>query len=325
MKKVHILMCCLLFFIFQVENVQAEKMDIDSTTIEFYDKEFSKKVKIQLTIDVPNLPSNLTTLSLMRELGANEVQLDSIETFMKRGQSYKEYRLCMNETNCLNIRIVNEDINEGNDENEKSKSEKQVKVPSFFPKRDVGIYLGFNQWNPVNTIQADNKLNDWRSRYFAISFKKYSYIGKFRNLEFAVGTAPEIAWYNFHLKNDRRIEEQAEVTRFVVSSVPLKKSKVVVPMVNVPLTINVGLKDSGWMLSTGPSVGFRYGGFSKVKSREEGRQKLKSDFNMSKLFVGWGLEVGKVSGMKFFFKNDFTSLFQVEGRNERVWSFGVRI
>jgi hypothetical protein len=322
MKRIHILMCSLLFFILQTEKVHAEGKSVDSTTVEFYDKQFEKKVKIQLTIDVPNLPTNLTTLNLIRELGANEIQIDSIQTFMKNGQASKKYSICINDVNCLTIKIVSLDEKV---KDEKNQNENPVRLSSFFPKRDVGFYLGFNQWNPVNTIKLDNKLNDWKSRYFAISFKKYTYIGKIHNLEFAVGTAPEIAWYNFHLKNDRLIEEQADMTRFVVSNVPLKKSKIVVPMVNVPLTINIGLKDSGWMLSTGPSVGFRYGGFSKVKSREEGRQKVKSDFNMSKLFVGWGIEIGKVSGMKFFFKNDFTPLFQVEQRGERVWSFGIRI
>mgnify|MGYP006196998595 CR=1 FL=1 len=47
MKRIHILMCSLLFFILQTEKVHAEGKSVDSTTVEFYDKQFEKKVKIQ--------------------------------------------------------------------------------------------------------------------------------------------------------------------------------------------------------------------------------------------------------------------------------------
>lgn len=322
MRKGVTLIYTLLHFTFFIRGAQANTVQLDSTTIEFFDKQFSKKVKVQLTVDVPKLPANLTIIDLMVELGANEMQVDSVKKFMDNDQTRKEFKVCINEEICVNINIISNEIDS---KKEDKTIEKELKKATFFPKRDVGIYIGFNQWNPVNVIRQDNKINDWRSRYFAISFKKYAYIGKLDKLEFAIGTAPEIAWYNFHLKNNRIISEFGEETTFEISPNQLRKSKLVVPIIQVPVTINVGLADSGWMLSTGPSVGLRYGGFSKVKSREEGRQKVKSDFNMSKLIIGWGLEIGKVSGMKFFLKNDFTPLFQVEGRNERVWSIGVRI
>lgn len=322
MRKVIILTYTLLCMVLFVKNTQATEIKLDSTTIEFFDKQFSKKVKVQLTIDVPKLPTNLTVVDLMIELGASDNQLDSLKKFMDEDYSIREFKVCINDETCVKVKVMNDDLES---RREKKMVEKEIKKESYFPKRDVGIYIGFNQWNPVNVIRQDNKINDWKSRYFAISFKKYAYLGEIDKLEFAIGTAPELVWYNFHLKNDRVIEEFGEYTTFETAASRLKKSKLVVPMVQVPITINIGLKDSGWMISTGPSIGIRYGGFSKVKSRDEGKQKVKSDFNMSKLFVGWGIEVGKVSGMKLFFKNDFTSLFQAEGRNERVWSLGIRI
>lgn len=216
--------------------------------------------------------------------------------------------------------------NGNNGTNERPKKQADTK---YFARKDFGLYLGLNGLMAESGVVPD--LETWGSRYVALSWRKNKTLVKTKQLDVALSIGPEIAWNNFRFKNNQflRNDKTNNQVSFEKAAENLRKSKLVVPTVNLPIMLNFGFKQSNINIGFGGYVGYRVGGYTRIDTNEERKIKTRDAFGMSSWRKGLTAEVGKKNGITFFVRKDVDNLFttsQSKINNQlQGWSAGVRL
>jgi hypothetical protein len=328
----------------------------DTTIIEFNDKGTNNKVKVisgnNKTIE---LPKSLNLNNVLKAVGvdSNERERalilitkggdkrDTLLVFSKEGQRIKiitkdiisKKDTTIKDTEQQMERRIEKEVEDeiesfeddhgdhkehGNHDNKKQKTPKEKK---FFSKSDFGIYLGLNNFAHANEAKAPNEfigLRTWQSRYVALSLRKNATLVKGKKVDMAFSYGPEIAWYNFMLKNSNVAREvdgfvngnPVNQVVFVKNSKETEKSKLVMPYLNFPVLLNFGFKEDKFKIGFGGYVGYRVGGYSMEKFSRRSEDKVKGDFGMNDFVYGVTAEVGKKNGMTLFVRYDMNKLFK---------------
>ncbi|MCD8539512.1 MAG: outer membrane beta-barrel protein [Leadbetterella sp.] len=140
---------------------------------------------------------------------------------------------------------------------------------------------------------------------------------------------PEFAWHNFMLTNSHTLQYENGQARFAENSKPTAKSKFVVPHINLPVLLNIGLKKEGFHFGVGGYIGYRIGGYTKVVYKEpKNKEKYNESLGLNDLKYGLTAEVGHRNRGTLFIRYDLSELFrssQVNARDMQAFSFGIRI
>ncbi len=346
----------------------------DTTIIEFNDKGTNNKVKVitgnNKTIE---LPKSLNLDNVLKAVGvdSNERERalilitkggdkrDTLLVFSKEGQRIKiitkdiisKRDTTIKETEQQMERRIEKEVEDeiesfeddhgdhkehGNHDNKKQKTPKEKK---FFSKSDFGIYLGLNNFAHANEPKAPSEfigLRTWQSRYVALSLRKNATLVKGKKVDLAFSYGPEIAWYNFMLKNSNVAREvdgfvngnPVNQVAFVENSKETEKSKLVMPYLNFPVLLNFGFKEDKFKIGFGGYVGYRVGGYSMEKFSRRSEDKVKGDFGMNDFVYGVTAEVGKKNGMTLFVRYDMNKLFkesQTSFKDIQAFSVGFRL
>lgn len=322
----------------------------DTTVIEFTDKGVKKRITVLTeggkNFDVPRV---LNLNNLLREIGVdtterrkamitvegNEGKQDTILVVARDGRTIKIVA-----RNPLPERASESADRWSSNEKESSREDdadeddeddvQTLGKKRFFSKSDFGIYLGLNGWQNNNSM-APNQLTDLRngrSRYVALSFRKNATLLNTEKIDIALSLGPEIAWYNFMLQNDNIVTNVGDQVVFLEGDQRLSKSKLVMPYFNLPVLLNFGFEESQFQIGLGGYVGYRFGGYSKIKDSDGNKTRLKDDYGMSDFVYGLTGELGKRRGLKLFVRYDLNPMFkgnQLNANQLQAWSVGIRI
>lgn len=203
----------------------------------------------------------------------------------------------------------------------KQSSHYSPKKHNMFSRKDFGLYVGLNTYETKNLPELDNV----RSRYVALNWKKNHRLITGNHVDVALGTGFEFAWNNYMMKENIRLVNTANGAGFVDVKENLDKSKFVVSSFNIPMMLQFGFKESKWSLGVGAYGGARIGSYVKTKEETGAKEHFKSAYNLNKFHYGFAAELGR-EGFAIFARYEATPLFNDNNPiNGNAISFGIRL
>lgn len=346
-----------LFIILLFLSTRVLAFQSDTTIVEFEDKSILKKIKITSPQGETFIyPRNLSLKNVLKALNVDSLERERAWVLVSKGKNSQDTLIVVNKVG-NKVTITSRDLSGNvtfNDDEEiktyesKDKRDFDVTISTdggggiwpkknysssgrFFSKSDFAIYLGFNSY----TNQADvapnalSELRVWPSRYIAFSFRRNATLSNTEKSHLVLSYGPEFAWHNFMLINSNVLEYENGQASFIASDQKTSKSKFVVPHLNLPVMLNIGLKKEKIRLGIGGYVGYRIGGYTKVKLAENNRKERDNgSLGLESLKYGLTAELGKKNGGALFIRYDLSNLFrenQIHARDMQAFSFGFRL
>lgn len=191
------------------------------------------------------------------------------------------------------------------------------------------------------------RLNNWASRYIALSSIKKVRFGKNKGpVNFQFGA--EFAWNNLMFEDDitiRKMDGAAEWVEYmdqttpanlrITNDIPARKGKLAIATVGIPILFGLDLgKEEDVQIAAGGYVNYKLSSWAKTVYFDEGdREKVKdrSDYNLNDWRYGV-MATFSYKGLSIFGKYDLSPLFNKNPTlNDNptgdfsVYSFGIRI
>jgi hypothetical protein len=196
------------------------------------------------------------------------------------------------------------------------------KPKNMFSKKDFGLFLGLNSLD--QTLRTP-ELDQWKSRYVALQWRRNHRLITGKQVDVALGTGFEVAWNNFMYQDDIELLNDNGVTDFYLLDFDVKKAKLVVNNFNIPIMLQFGFKESGFRFGVGAYGGVRINSYQTFREFEGGKERVKGDYNLRKFNYGFLAEAGK-DDFRLFVKYDALPLFDNNNPvNANVVSFGIRL
>jgi hypothetical protein len=205
-------------------------------------------------------------------------------------------------------------------------------------RKSFGNLAGFNVFFGLNTLAGqpgqgynsdDYALRPFGSRYFSFGWTKSTNLtnGDKARLKLAIGV--NFSWYNFMLDNSNVWTKGPNNIELLPSPVALKKSKLTVSYIDVPLIPYIAFKKGKFInyLGAGGYVGYRMGSHTKTKE-ENGRKKdhVNNNFYLNDFRYGLTFQVGINNFPDLFVNYDLNPLFKDnKGPGVNGLSFGIRL
>lgn len=210
-------------------------------------------------------------------------------------------------------------------------SRKRTSVNFIF---DLGLNALVKQESGVGVgLDASSDLRTAGSRYVNLGFDWETRLGGKRS-PVALIVGPEFAFNNFMLTGNNRWQNVNGFTSVVkeTSDRQFLKSKLVTSSVNLPLMLQLKLRDSHYKptfrLGAGGFVGYRLGAHTKIKYISEGstdKDKDEGSYNLENFLYGAQGTIGYGS-LELFAKYNMNDLFKNNaGPQAQVLSFGLRL
>lgn len=206
------------------------------------------------------------------------------------------------------------------------------------PRKGFNMALGFNTYaNASSTIRYPKEAYDLRpfpSRMVSLGYTVSTIVARGENARFHLDLGGDFSWYNMMYDGNNSIRKgPADVEFFTVKDdnekeVNLDKSKLVVPYVNLSLMPTVSFPHSFISyLSAGGYVGYRLGGYTKVKpDGSKDVTKDHKDFYINDVRYGLSAEIGIRHFPDLFVNYDINELFKDNrGPSFNMISFGIRL
>jgi hypothetical protein len=199
---------------------------------------------------------------------------------------------------------------------------KNRKSSNMFTKRDFGLVLAINSFD--KTVDMP-ELNAWQSRYVALQWRRNHRLISGRQVDIALGTGLEVGWNNFMMHNDEQYFESGGLTDFEMLDSPIRKSKLVVNSLNLPVMLQFGFKESNFRLGIGAYAGIRINSYQKFQETNDAKFREKGDYNLRKFNYGLVAELGR-GDVRLFARYDGLPMFNDNNPiNANVFSLGLRL
>jgi hypothetical protein len=334
--------------IFSVVFASHAEVVRDTTIVEFSDTTVNKKVTIISTgTKEISLPVALNLNNVLRALGIDSTERERAIVLIDKAADKRDTLLVISPDG-RHIQIISKENLEpktvkdtvldrsgaaGKKEdpdkkiwnNNSDKGEREPNKNRFFPKTDLGLYLGLNALaNEQAGPFGNSDLRMWRSRYVALSFRRNATLLRGVGSDLALSYGPEIAWYNFMFQNSNSIMVENGTPVYKPVAFATEKTKLVVPALNFPVMLNLGVKKDKFIIGAGGYVGYRIGGYTKTKDQDGNKEKLKGDYELSRFIYGLTAELGRRNGFTLFFRYDLNTLFDDQENRPNTFNFGVR-
>jgi hypothetical protein len=228
--------------------------------------------------------------------------------------------------------VRNERHYNDNDNNYSEPKQRDNSNYHFFSNNEFSLYFGFNNWYSTNAAVVAPALSPLGSRYVALSWRKNFTIASGKNADLALSYSPEVLWYNFMFDGSSKYAStNGNQVQFIdhPSGKALSISKIVVPTLNLPVMLTLGLKQSRFLIGIGGYIGYRIDSYNKIKYEDSGNKEHEhQSFNLNDVRFGWTAEIGRKNGLRLFFRYDTSDLFKADQKNAngiRGWSVGLKL
>lgn len=324
----------------------------DTTIIEFSDTTVNKRVTVISTGDKEiSLPLTLNLNSVLKAMGIDTTERENAIVLVGDAKNKRDTLFVLSQ-NGQRIEIISKGsiqgrsetserrTYEGPDENysnqngnrqswdkkEEDHKEEQPKKSRFFSKSDFGLYVGLNTLANEQAGPFTNEdLRTWKSRYVALSLRRNATLLRGIGADLALSYGPEVIWYNYMFQNSNSVEVRNNQPVYADLGFATEKTKLVVPALNFPVLLNLGIKKEKFKLGVGGYVGYRFGGYTKTKDTDGNKEKIKGDYKLTPLLYGLTAELGKRNGFTLFIRYDLNTLFDDQSNRPNAFSFGIRI
>lgn len=180
------------------------------------------------------------------------------------------------------------------------------------------------------SLSPENKFLDYKTwKTINVGFDALHMGFKFTD-QFKVSLAAGFDWTHIRLKQDILFLEDTDPLSYVESDIDYKKNRFTSSYLRIPLAFEVRTKSGALprriYFAAGPMAGILLKGSQKLKSKEEGKRKVKDDFNFAPLTYGaFGrLSYGSVGiYVKYYFNDMFVD--SPDQQNLRNLSFGLML
>lgn len=218
-------------------------------------------------------------------------------------------------------------------ERNKDKWERRSNKHSRHTDNEFVFDLGLNNYLQNDRFPDENNapygLRPLGSRYIAVGNEFRTRIGG-RKSPLYLKYGLEFSANNFMFNQDVQIQRGAEAVEFADDTRDLRKSKLTVWYVSVPVMpmLNFGPRDNAkFRIGVGGYVGYRIHSYSKIMYFDDGNKRKeheRDNFYLNNVRYGLVGQVG-IGDINLFVKYDLNPLF-VEGRGPELnaLSFGVR-
>lgn len=204
----------------------------------------------------------------------------------------------------------------------KTRNDKDRKPKSMFSNKDFGLYLGLNSFD--QTLRAP-ELDQWKSRYVALQWRRNHKLVTGKQMDVALGTGLELAWNNFMYQDDIELIKDNGVSEFYLLDYDVRKAKLVVNNLNVPVMLQFGFKESDFRFGVGVYGGVRINSYQTFREFGGGKERVKGNYNLNQFNYGFMAEAGK-GDFRLFVKYDALPLFNDNNPvNANAVSFGIRL
>lgn len=343
MKKLHLAFLLVISILSVKANFKS-----DTTIVEFTDKGVKKRVTVYTSSKRDfDLPKILDLENVLKSIGVDSAERkkaiilagndgepqDTILVIARDGRSIKIVAKAPKEMMSRRDTLRNENDHWSREERvyrddneEREEKKKNSGSGRFFPRSDFGIYIGLNNWAKGSTTGSG--LSTWGSRYFALSLRRNATLINGKQVDLAFSYGPEVAWNNFMFEENNVIQKPGNQVVFKDFGQSLSKSKLVVPTLNFPMMFNLGFEEAKFRIGLGGYIGYRIGGYSKIKYDNGKKEKNKNSYGLEDFRYGLTAELGKRKGATFFFRYDLNQMFksdQINTKGLQAWSVGLRL
>ncbi len=351
MKKLHLALLLTISTLSVKANFKS-----DTTIVEFTDKAVKKRVTVYTSSKRDfDLPKILDLENVLKSVGVDSLERkktivlagtygsiqDTILVMARDGRNIKiilrdpkemtarqdTFRSDKDDHWSRENRVYNEENqDDDSDENNRETNKKKSSSGRFFSRSDFGLYVGLNNWAKGSTVGSS--LHTWGSRYVALSFQRNITLINGKQVDLALTYGPEVAWNNFMLEENNVVQMLGKQVFFRDFGQNLSKSKLVVPMLNLPMMLNFGFEEAKFRIGLGGYIGYRIGGYSKLKYEGGKKEKFKGNYGLEDFRYGIAAELGKRKGATLFVRYDLNQVFKVEQTNAKglqSWSIGLRL
>lgn len=350
MKKFHLA----LLLIISALSVKAN-FKSDTTIVEFIDKGVKKRVTVYTSSKRDfDLPKILDLENVLKSVGVDSLERKKViilagtdgskqDTILVVARDGRDIRIVLRATKEMVARDTlrndkedhwskenrvyeEEDRDDTQEDNDREVKKQKSGSGRFFSRSDFGLYIGLNNWAKGST--SGSSLETWGSRYVALSFQRNVTLINGKQVDLALTYGPEVAWNNFMFEENNVVEMSGKQVVFKDFGQDLSKSKLVVPMINLPMMLNFGFEEAKFRIGLGGYVGYRIGGYSKLKYEGGKKEKLKGSYGLEDFRYGLTAELGKKKGATFFFRYDLNQVFkadQINAKGLQAWSIGLRL
>ncbi|MFN3489783.1 MAG: hypothetical protein ACK4YV_11645 [Emticicia sp.] len=350
MKKLHLA----LLLIISALSVKAN-FKSDTTIVEFIDKGVKKRVTVYTSSKRDfDLPKILDLENVLKSVGVDSLERKKViilagtdgskqDTILVVARDGRDIRIVLRATKEMVARDTlrndkedhwskenrvyeEEDRDDTQEDNDREVKKQKSGSGRFFSRSDFGLYIGLNNWAKGST--SGSSLETWGSRYVALSFQRNVTLINGKQVDLALTYGPEVAWNNFMFEENNVVEMSGKQVVFKDFGQDLSKSKLVVPMINLPMMLNFGFEEAKFRIGLGGYVGYRIGGYSKLKYEGGKKEKLKGSYGLEDFRYGLTAELGKKKGATFFFRYDLNQVFkadQINAKGLQAWSIGLRL
>jgi len=349
MKKLHLALLLIMSSLLVKANFKS-----DTTIVEFTDKGIKRRVTVftsskkdfdlPKTLDLENVLKSVGVDSLERKKAIvlaemNGLKQDTILVVARDGRDIKIVMRAPKEILARQDTLRNDkedhwsretrvykEEDRDDDSNDNAVKMKKSNSGRFFSRNDFGLYIGLNNWAKGSTVGSS--LVTWGSRYVALSFQKNITLINGKQVDLAFTYGPEVAWNNFMLDENNVVQMLGKQIVFKDFGQNLSKSKLVVPMLNLPMMLNLGFEEAKFRIGLGGYIGYRIGGYSKLKYEGGKKEKIKGDYGLEDFRYGLTAELGKRKGATLFLRYDLNQVFKVEQTNAKglqAWCIGLRL
>ena len=252
-----------------------------------------------------NILAATTLLTVSTFATAQEIELE--EERFDRGDAEVEVYQERNQDRDIRVRV---------------ETDRDRKPRNMFSRKDFGLYLGLNNFDQNFRTP---ELDQWRSRYVALQWRKNHRLITGKQVDVALGTGFEFAWNNFMYQDNVELIKDNGVSELYLLDFEVEKAKLVVNNFNIPVMLQFGFKESGFRFGVGAYGGVRINSYQRFRDFDGGKERIKGDYNLRKFNYGFLAEAGK-GDFRIFAKYDALPLFNDDNPlNGNTVSFGIRL
>lgn len=215
------------------------------------------------------------------------------------------------------------DENDSSDQAYKQAKRRRRDKNSF----DYGVSIGLNNLIQQSDNPAYPALSPLGSRYIALSVGAMPTLirGKHASLKLYYGI--EVAWNNFMFEGNNVAEKGATTVTFPDAGRDLRKSKLTVCTIGIPVVPRVTFYNSDGRkvghIGIGGYANYRLDSYRKIKEADGSKDRRHSDFYLNNFRYGAVAHIG-IRSLNFFVKYDLNPLFQPDkGPDVRTLTFGI--
>ncbi|MCU0394094.1 MAG: PorT family protein [Thermoflexibacter sp.] len=268
---------------------------------EMYDKGILKDVFKYLDApqfaDTAMVKDNNGEYRIIKKGGLSIIYFDKIKDIDRNTRVDMDWSKNLN-----NDRDRDDDNDDDDDDNDRVKRNRY----RMHNSHEFGLDLGLNSFIPKEGSLSGTlyELNPTRSNYVALNY--FNVFNLSRYARFKVGV--EVSWYNFMFDKDIRLSTQTNALDLSLDPNGLRKSKLGVTYLNLPVLFEVGRRYWGMRFGVGGYVGYRVKSWTKAVTLNGDKQKDNDSYHLNNFRYGVTGQIG-FRWIKLFVNYDLNPLF----------------